>query len=557
MTVQRFAWLGASLTLMAACSGGRGHEGESFQSSSSSATATGVPTSAVRQLPWAGGTGALTPWGGTDPAKWRPEAILANAVSEALNAAWAQPGAADAVVAVPVAMQSSNFFEFGDGQSNAAPSFGWWNGGARPPVVATLVRYSGSASKIFFRFNANLPAGTSTFALQVTENGSTQTATLNATPDASGDLTAEWDPPSSLGLDNPLNKTVVLVHPQGWNDWFPVWFHFPVRSIAAFKATVPQSMQTFADGGDIQDHERVGSAANGGSTANVRLRLQSHQFGATNYSYFNPQDVHAIFPFQGHNYVTGVGQGWTWVADQSRTPFKIMYTCFQQRTPSAEATAQDGGVPSGGGWHKITDPAETVLNDLEAGPVALGAAQANPLPASMLPTGGYSYGLTDIATVRFVHPGEAFITPRGGAVTDAQGQPWDQANYHWYFFQQAQDVCTEEWVSPVVPDAALDFVGSAVSVQFEADSATTSWGQNVYVVGDRPELGAWNPQKALKLAPTAYPSWMGTIALPQGSSMSFKFIKIDGSGNVVWEGGGNRSYATPAVGGLYAGTWQN
>src|SRR5262245_40277388 len=72
------------------------------------------PTGSIPVLP--------TTWGGGDPGRWRPEAILANAVSEAMNRAWGLPGARDVVVAVPVHMLSSEFFEFGDGQANAAVS---------------------------------------------------------------------------------------------------------------------------------------------------------------------------------------------------------------------------------------------------------------------------------------------------------------------------------------------------------------------------------------------------------------------------------------------------
>src|SRR5438067_5995341 len=57
-------------------------------------TSSGMP-----YLPAPGGSGALTPWGGTDPTRWRPEAIMANAASQALNEAWSRSGVTDAIVA--------------------------------------------------------------------------------------------------------------------------------------------------------------------------------------------------------------------------------------------------------------------------------------------------------------------------------------------------------------------------------------------------------------------------------------------------------------------------
>ena len=134
--------------------------------------------------------------------------------------------------------------------------------------------------------------------------------------------------------------------------------------------------------------------------------------------------------------MTGVGRGWTWVAEKE-APFKIMYTCFERRQPQAEANAKDGGVASGGGWHKIGDAAETILNSLELEPLAVISGYTNPAKQP-----GYSYNLSDIAVVRLLQPGEAFITVQ--SVSPEQ-------NYHWYFFQQNREVCTEEWVHPCRP----------------------------------------------------------------------------------------------------------
>jgi Starch binding domain len=59
--------------------------------------------------------------------------------------------------------------------------------------------------------------------------------------------------------------------------------------------------------------------------------------------------------------------------------------------------------------------------------------------------------------VRFVQPGEAFITPIGTA-------------------------------------SAFDFAGPTRTLSFQMDNATTYWGQSVYFVGDTAELGNWDYQ---------------------------------------------------------------
>lgn len=80
--------------------------------------------------------------------------------------------------------------------------------------------------------------------------------------------------------------------------------------------------------------------------------------------------------------------------------------------------------------------------------------------------------------------------------------------------------------------------------------AETVFGQNVYVVGNIAELGAWNPAQAVPLTtgPGTYPRWTGSGSLPTNSAVEYKFIiKQDGQ-PVIWETGGNRTLTTPAAG---------
>jgi hypothetical protein len=414
----------------------------------------GEGTLTIPTLPSPSGNGALAPWGGSDSSKWRPEAVVANAVSSALNDAWKRPNVTDAIVALPTKMVSSNYYEFGDGQSNAAPSFPWWSQ-LRPQVVATLVRTTSAAPTITFRFDRALPYQGSTFEIQYAKNGQRPltSVTLNATRTSEGDAIADWTPTPDLGWDGNFSGATILVHPTGWNDWFPIWFRMPVKKIGELKA----SGVRYSDGRSIVDREGVssqgGKNANDGSSPFQRLMNHSFAYsynnqGSGHVSPFVPNDVHAFFPYNNHNYVTGIGRGWTWVADERPSGFKDMYTCFERRRAADEATAPDGGVASGGGWHQINDTQETILNDLESAPLVVGSAMGNPWVESWLPSGKFSYNLTDVITVRFLKPGEAFITPAGAWVQDGKGGWYDQSNYHWYFFQQAQEVCTEELVTP-------------------------------------------------------------------------------------------------------------
>ncbi|EPZ37456.1 alpha-amylase [Anoxybacillus ayderensis] len=100
------------------------------------------------------------------------------------------------------------------------------------------------------------------------------------------------------------------------------------------------------------------------------------------------------------------------------------------------------------------------------------------------------------------------------------------------------------------------WVAKTSQVTFTVNNATTISGQNVYVVGNIPELGNWNTANAIKMTPSSYPTWKATIALPQGKAIEFKFIKKDQSGNVVWESIPNRTYTVPFLStGSYTASW--
>ncbi|MCL7460485.1 carbohydrate-binding module family 20 domain-containing protein [Micromonospora echinofusca] len=86
-----------------------------------------------------------------------------------------------------------------------------------------------------------------------------------------------------------------------------------------------------------------------------------------------------------------------------------------------------------------------------------------------------------------------------------------------------------------------------VATAFHA-TATTTFGQNVYVVGNLPALGGWNPANAVALSPADYPVWRATVSLPPNTAVEYKYLKKNPDGSVTWESGGNRSFTTPAGG---------
>lgn len=88
---------------------------------------------------------------------------------------------------------------------------------------------------------------------------------------------------------------------------------------------------------------------------------------------------------------------------------------------------------------------------------------------------------------------------------------------------------------------------TGVTITFKIN-ATTSMGENVYIVGNQAVLGNWSTaaDASRKCSPTAYPVWTCTVTFPTaGAAIEYKYIKL-GLGT-KWESGSNRLYTLPSV----------
>ncbi|KAI0366013.1 glycoside hydrolase [Pilatotrama ljubarskyi] len=86
-----------------------------------------------------------------------------------------------------------------------------------------------------------------------------------------------------------------------------------------------------------------------------------------------------------------------------------------------------------------------------------------------------------------------------------------------------------------------------VTINF-AETATTTFGENIFVVGSIPQLGSWNPANAIALSSASYPTWTVSVSVPAGTTFEYKFIRKETDGSVVWESDPNRSDTAPASG---------
>ena len=88
-------------------------------------------------------------------------------------------------------------------------------------------------------------------------------------------------------------------------------------------------------------------------------------------------------------------------------------------------------------------------------------------------------------------------------------------------------------------------------------NATTAWGENIYVTGDQAALGNWDPARALKLDPAAYPVWKLDVPLAAGTPFQYKYLRKDAAGKAVWESGANRTATVGTTGALTLNdTWR-
>ncbi|KAI5306530.1 hypothetical protein KEM56_000427 [Ascosphaera pollenicola] len=92
---------------------------------------------------------------------------------------------------------------------------------------------------------------------------------------------------------------------------------------------------------------------------------------------------------------------------------------------------------------------------------------------------------------------------------------------------------------------------SEVAVRFN-EQVTTSPGQDIYIAGSIPQLGSWNPDKAVLLKADMYTSdhalWYATVRLPVGETVKYKYLRKENGGkDIVWENGDDRTLKIPRV----------
>lgn len=147
------------------------------------------------------------------------------------------------------------------------------------------------------------------------------------------------------------------------------------------------------------------------------------------------------------------------------------------------------------------------------------------------------------------------VTLNGAALTQhANKAAFDAAASGWYNAGGNLIVAKSASLAVTATKTFQFTVGQAQVWQtFTCANGTTTPGQSVYVVGSAPQLGAWSPASAVKLEPTAYPTWTGTVTgLPPSTYVEWKCIKRQEANYSAiadqWQPGANSFFTTPATG---------
>jgi len=93
---------------------------------------------------------------------------------------------------------------------------------------------------------------------------------------------------------------------------------------------------------------------------------------------------------------------------------------------------------------------------------------------------------------------------------------------------------------------------SSFIVAFRCDNGNTVAGESVYAVGSSKELGQWDPARAVKLEPSAYPTWTGNITLTAAFDVEWKCL-VRSDQKAVWQAGAN-NHVVPNAGASTKGT---
>ncbi|MCX4975102.1 carbohydrate-binding module family 20 domain-containing protein [Streptomyces sp. NBC_00620] len=291
--------------------------------------------------------------------------------------------------------------------------------------------------------------------------------------------------------------------------------------------------------GDIANLSSFGSSWGLATEANSNTFVTNHDTERNGYSLSYKDGSTAVLAnvFQlARGYGTpSVYAGWTFSQSDEAPPNSGGFVTDTNCASGWSCLDRDTTVSGMVGWHNAAtgysvanwqSPASNVIGFGRGG---AGFVAIN--NSSGANTYAYTTGLADGSYPNVIDGGATTVTVSGGKATltvPAKGA---------VAFYDPDYICTVNCGGGTDPGTGT------VTATFNEYASTTS-GTDVYVVGSVSALGSWNTSSAVKLSSSGYPVWKTDVSVPQSSSIEYKFIKKDGSGNVTWESNANRTLTT-------------
>jgi alpha-glucosidase len=225
---------------------------------------------------------------------------------------------------------------------------------------------------------------------------------------------------------------------------------------------------------------------------------------------------------------------------------ELIARVYSDPAPSSFTLAEDDGATTG---YKTGAKRTTVLSQSRSGNTATVtvAASTGTYPGAPASRPNVIELVTDTQA--------SSVTLNGAALTQHPTKAaFDAASSGWYNAGGNLVVAKSASVSVTSAKTFAFTVGQApVTQTFTCTNGTTTSGQSVYAVGSVPQLGLWSVASAVKLNPTAYPTWTGTIGnLPPNTAVEWKCIKRQEANYPdtadQWQPGSNTTFTTPATG---------
>jgi len=108
---------------------------------------------------------------------------------------------------------------------------------------------------------------------------------------------------------------------------------------------------------------------------------------------------------------------------------------------------------------------------------------------------------------------------------------------------------TGVYAPAIAAGAPNSTVSCEVSVLFEVN-ATTYYGENIYLLGNITDLGAWDLSNAQPMNPGNYsqtrPLWYGSVFLPAGQTISYVYVRQENCNQPYIYESINRTLTVPA-----------